>query len=63
MAPTWDANRTQSGYHWDLMEMQGRDNVIFIGGSLVVDNVMAVMELNRLILKHLEPTNDCKDEL
>ena len=51
----WDMEYTESGALWDAYDLQGKENVWFIGGGLITEGVNQVMNYNNLLLSKMIP--------
>ena len=51
--PRWNLKDAGAGYHWDMYEMQGKNNVWFIGGGLSFESVHHVIGYNKLLLSKM----------
>ena len=51
--PRWNMEETALGYHWDLYNLQGKNNMWFIGGSLSFESAHHVIGYNQLLLKKM----------
>ena len=60
--PHWTPKDIEAGAPWDLYEMQGRDNIIWIGGGPAMGEYMKpVIDYNNLIFENLTPsTESCR---
>ena len=52
--PRWNMEETAKGYHWDLYDLQGKNNIWFIGGSLSFESAHHVVGYNQLLLKKMQ---------
>ena len=48
--PRWNVKETGAGYHWDMYDLQGENNIWFIGGSLSFESAHHVIGYNQLLL-------------
>ena len=60
--PRWNVEDTAKGYHWKMYDLQGKNNLWFIGGGLSFESVHNVMGYNQLLLDKMElPHTNCND--
>lgn len=52
--PRWNVAETGAGYHWDMYDLQGQNNIWFIGGSLSFESVHHVIGYNQLLLNRMK---------
>ena len=52
--PRWNVEETSLGYHWDLYDLQGKNNLWFIGGGLSFESVHNVMAYNQLLIDRMK---------
>ena len=52
--PRWNVEETSQGYHWDLYDLQGKNNLWFIGGGLSFESVHNVMAYNQLLIDRMK---------
>ena len=51
--PRWSTEQTSLGYHWDMYEQQGQDNLWFIGGGLSFESLHNIIGYNNLLIDHM----------
>ena len=61
--PRWNVKDTAEGYHWKMYDLQGKNNIWFIGGGLSFESVHNVMGYNQLLLSNMKPQDlsDCEN--
>ena len=60
--PRWNVEDTAKGYHWKMYDLQGKNNLWFIGGGLSFESVHNVMAYNQLLLAKMKPFHiNCND--
>ena len=58
--PRWGKKEAAKGYHWDLLDIQGKYNVAYIGGGCSFESTHNVIGYNKLLLDHLtKPLDTC----
>ena len=53
--PHWNVQDAAQGYHWKMYDLQGKNNIWFIGGGLTFESVNNVMGYNQLLLSKMRP--------
>ena len=53
--PRWNVQDAAQGYHWKMYDLQGKNNIWFIGGGLTFESVNNVMGYNQLLLSKMRP--------
>ena len=58
--PRWSVSDAAKGYHWQMYNIQGYNNIWFVGGGVSYESVHHVMSYNRLLIEKMTsvPTND-----
>ena len=44
--PRWNMEETGLGYHWDMYDMQGKNSIWFVGGSMVFESAHHIIDYN-----------------
>ena len=58
--PRWSIEETTKGIHWDMLDIQGKRNICYIGGGLSFDTTHNVIGYNNLLLDHMSsPLESC----
>ena len=52
--PKWGIADTGKGYHWDLYDYQGKDNLWIIGGGCIFDSTATTVGYNQLLLANVD---------
>ena len=51
--PRWGLKEAGQGYHWDLLDIQGKHNIAYIGGGCSFESTHNVIGYNKLLLDHM----------
>ena len=58
--PHWKIGAANRNAPWDLLDIQGRDNVLWVGaGPGMGEYVKAVLDYNILLMKQFTSAQDC----
>ena len=52
--PRWNEDETGMGYHWDMYDLQGQNNIWFIGGGMVFESCHHIIGYNQLLLANMQ---------
>ena len=53
--PHYSSKKLTDGVLWDILEMQGRHKMWYIGSSVCFESLKSVVEYNKLLLSLMEP--------
>lgn len=52
-APQWSIEDTAKGYHWDMYDLQGENNLLVLGGAFSFESTHNVVGYNQLLLDNM----------
>eukprot|EP00794_Sanderia_malayensis_P011742 gene11742-12963_t len=53
--PRFNPADTRSGILWDIVDMQGKHGMWYIGSSVIFESVKSVVEYNELLISKMRP--------
>ena len=56
--PRWGMKEAGQGMHWDLLDIQGLQNIAYIGGGCSFESIHNVFGYNKLLLDHMSASKE-----